>query len=108
MEFSPINPMDYPPQFADRNKHNVWEWLGEGGISSASVGYEMEDKKWVSPLWSRVFFLNRVEEDVEVDVTDRQTDTHTHKRLHIAFPLLYLPLFPTVRQNRGVHKWNMS
>jgi hypothetical protein len=35
----------------------------------------MEDKKWASPLRSRIFFPNKAEEDIEVDTTVEKKGT---------------------------------
>jgi hypothetical protein len=71
-------------------------WV-KGGLSS--VGCEMEDKKWASPLWSRLFFPNKAEEDTEVDATDR-------KKVHKSLSFVASPSASRV-QDRGVHKRNL-
>jgi hypothetical protein len=63
----------------------------------------MEDKKWASPLRSRIFFANKTEEDIEVDTTERKEK----KKVNKTFPLLYLPLLPTYRKYRGVQERNI-
>lgn len=62
-----------------------------------SVGCEMEDKKWASPLWSRLFFSNKAEEDAEVDATDG-------KKVHNSFSFVASSSAAHVRQDRDVHK----
>jgi hypothetical protein len=57
----------------------------------------MEDKKWASPLWSRLFFPNKAEEDTEVNATDR-------KKVHNSFSFVASSSASHARQDRGVQK----
>jgi hypothetical protein len=72
-------------------------WVKEG---FSSVGCEMGGKKWASPLWSRLFFPNKAEEDTEVDATDR-------KKVHNSISFVVSPSASHIQQDRGVHKWNL-